>query len=53
MTRSCRIRAALWQELGAGGRALPALTARMQDEAAARIRTRVRALLVEVVGEPQ
>jgi hypothetical protein len=48
-----RIRAALWQELGAGGRALPALTARMQDEAAARIRTRVRALLVEVVGEPQ
>ncbi|MEX2658923.1 MAG: hypothetical protein WD232_04445 [Acidimicrobiales bacterium] len=44
------VRAALWRELGPGGRALPQLTADLQDGAAARLRTRVRALLTEVVG---
>jgi len=45
------VRAALWRELGPGGSALPQLTAELQDDAAARMRTRVRALLAEVVGE--
>lgn len=44
------VRAALWRELGPGGSALPQLTADLQDGAAARLRTRVRALLTEVVG---
>lgn len=44
------VRAALWRELGPGGSALPELTADLQDGAAARLRTRVRALLAEVVG---
>lgn len=44
------VRAALWRELGPGGRALPHLTADLQQDAAARRRTRVRALLAEVVG---
>ncbi len=37
-------------ELGANGASLPALTAGLQDEPAARMRTRLRALLAEVVG---
>lgn len=44
------VRAELWRELGPGGSALPQLTADLQDDAAARLRTRVRALLSEVVG---
>lgn len=44
------VRAALWRELGPRGSALPQLTADLQDDAAARLRTRVRALLTEVVG---
>ena len=40
----------LASELGSGGRSLPALTAGLQEEPAARMRTRLRALLAEVVG---
>lgn len=40
----------LAHELGDGGNSLPVLTAGLQDEAAARMRTRLRALLAEVVG---
>lgn len=40
----------LVSELGDGGRSLPALTAGLQDAPAARMRTRLRALLGEVVG---
>lgn len=40
----------LWRQLGPNGQALPMLTADLQPEAAARLRTRVRALLTEVVG---
>lgn len=43
-----KVRAALWRELGQGGTALPQLTADLQDDAAARLRTRVRALLTEI-----
>ena len=45
-----RVRSTLWQELGPDGRAVKDLTAGMQDEPAARRRTRVRALLNEVIG---
>ena len=38
------------RELGPGGSALPALTAGLQQDPAARLRTRLRALLAEVVG---
>jgi hypothetical protein len=44
------LRRTLWRELGPGGSALGALTDRLQDDAAARLRTRLRALLVETVG---
>jgi hypothetical protein len=44
------LRLVLWRELGPGGAAVTALTERLQDDAAARLRTRLRALLVEVVG---
>jgi mRNA-degrading endonuclease toxin of MazEF toxin-antitoxin module len=44
------VRAALWRELGPNGVALDVLTAGLQDESAARLRTRVRALLVETIG---
>ena len=37
-------------ELGDGGSSLPVLTAGLQDDAAARMRTRLRALMAEVVG---
>jgi hypothetical protein len=45
-----RVRVALWAELGPGGVGLPELTDSLQADAAARVRTRVRALLTEVVG---
>lgn len=45
-----RLKQLLAHELGDGGRSLPVLTAGLQDEAAARMRTRLRALLAEVVG---
>jgi len=44
------LRQLLAHELGDGGSSLPVLTAGLQDEAAARMRTRLRALLAEVVG---
>jgi len=40
----------LVNELGDGGSSLPVLTAGLTDQAAARMRTRLRALLAEVVG---
>jgi hypothetical protein len=46
------VRAALWRELGPRGTALAQLTADLQDDAAAQLRTRVRARLAEVVGLP-
>lgn len=45
------LRTALWSELGPGGAAIQSLTASLQDEAAARLRTRCRALLTEVIGQ--
>lgn len=47
-----QVRQLLWQEVGPGGNALDEVTAGIQSDAAARLRTRLRALLVEVVGEP-
>jgi hypothetical protein len=44
------LRGALWRELGPDGRSLPALANGLQPDAAARARTRVRALLAEVIG---
>jgi hypothetical protein len=44
------LRTALWQEMGPGGSAVTTLTEGLQDDAAARLRTRIRALLAEVVG---
>jgi len=45
------LRKLLAAELGTEGRSLPALTRGLRGEAAARRRTRVRALLNEIVGE--
>jgi hypothetical protein len=45
------VRDVLWHELGPDGAALPRLTEGLQDDAAARLRTRLRALLNEVVGQ--
>ena len=45
------LRLVLWRELGPGGAAVGTLAERLQDDAAARLRTRLRALLAEVVGE--
>jgi hypothetical protein len=45
-----RVRSALWRELGPGGAALDVLIDGLQDDAAARLRTRIRALLTETVG---
>lgn len=45
------LRAVLWRELGPGGMAVTSLTDGLQDDAAARLRTRLRALLAEVVGD--
>lgn len=47
------VRSILWRDLGPGTGHLAALTADRQDEQAARFRTRVRALLSEVVGPEQ
>lgn len=47
-----RVRAMLWRELGPDGAALGVLTADLQDDPAARLRTRIRALLSETVGVP-
>jgi len=44
------LRTLLWRQLGPEGTALAELTAGLQSEPAARRRTRVRALLAEVVG---
>lgn len=46
------LRRVLWRELGPGGAAVTALTNNLQHEAAARIRTRLHALLAEIVGRP-
>ncbi len=52
-TQSLReLRELLWNELGPEGRALPVLTQDLSDRVAAQRRTRVRALLTEVVGTP-
>lgn len=45
------IRSVVWRELGPGGMAVTSLTDGLQDDAAARLRTRLRALLAEVVGD--
>lgn len=45
-----QVRSMLWAELGPNGTALDKLTTGLQDSAAARLRTRVRALLTETVG---
>jgi hypothetical protein len=44
------LRDLLRRELGPGGSALPAITQGLQEEPAARLRTRIRALLAEVLG---
>jgi hypothetical protein len=44
------LRAALWRELGPNGAAVTVLTKELQQDAAARMRTRLRALLTDVVG---
>lgn len=44
------VRTALWHEFGPNGNALDKLTADLQADAAARLRTRIRALLTETVG---
>lgn len=45
-----RVRTELWRQLGPKGAGLPALTDSMRPDAAAGLRTRIRALLTEVVG---
>jgi hypothetical protein len=45
------LREILWRELGPSGHSLPSLTTGLQEEPAARMRTRVRGLLAEVIGE--
>lgn len=47
-----RLRTLLWLQLGPGGTTLPALTRGLRADAAARRRTRIRALLAEAVGPP-
>lgn len=44
------LRVVLWRELGPGGHSLGFLTSGLQDDAAARRRTRLRALLTSVIG---
>ena len=46
------VRRRLWQQLGPSGTALGVLTHPLQDAAAARLRTRIHALLTETVGRP-
>lgn len=45
-----RLRSALWSELGPSGHSLAAITGDRPRERAARLRTRIRALLAEVIG---
>jgi hypothetical protein len=45
-----RVREILWHELSPDGPALGVLTADLQDDPAARLRTRIRALLAETIG---
>lgn len=45
-----RVREELWRQLGPDGVTLSMLVGDLQPDAAARLRTRVRALLAEVVG---
>lgn len=45
-----QLRSVLSQDLGSNGAALEVLTTGLQDEAAARMRTRLKALLADVVG---
>lgn len=45
-----QVRALLWSELGPNGASLDVLTADLQEDPAARLRTRIRALLAETVG---
>lgn len=44
------VRAELWRQVGPGGVGLATLTASLQPDTAARLRTRLRALLNEVIG---
>jgi hypothetical protein len=44
------LRGILWRELGPDGHSLPAVVRDLQEAPAARLRTRLRALLAEVVG---
>lgn len=48
-----QVQQVLWSELGPNGRALSTLTADLQADRAARLRTRVRALITETVGTPR
>lgn len=44
------LRELLYQELGVGGASLSAVSRGLQDNAAARLRTRIRSLLADVIG---
>jgi hypothetical protein len=44
------LRDLLQRELGPGGASLSAITHGLQDEAAARLRTRIRSLLADAIG---
>ncbi|MCJ7671568.1 MAG: hypothetical protein MUP67_05915 [Acidimicrobiia bacterium] len=44
------LREMLYQELGVGGASLSAVSRGLQDNAAARLRTRIRSLLADVIG---
>lgn len=45
-----QLRTALWHDFGEGGTAVAAVTAGLQQAATAQLRTRLRALVLEVVG---
>lgn len=47
-----QVRRLLWRELGPNGTSLTVLTEGMSDQQAAKLRTRIRALLTESVGGP-
>jgi hypothetical protein len=47
------VKAIIWRELGPEGDAMNVLTTGLQEEPAARVRTRIKALLAEVVGNPE
>ena len=44
------LREMLYQELGVGGASLSAVSRGLQDNAAARLRTRIRSLLADMIG---